>query len=285
MELTAFYNMIATVFFVLVGLCVGSFLNVVIYRLPNKMSLATPPSHCTACGYQLSWYDNIPVFSYLFLGGRCRKCKTRISPRYICVELANMLLWLLCALSFGFSGWREIVMTVSAALACSVCICIAAIDWEHKIIFDRFQIMMLVLAVAFMIADAESSVISNVITAVAAFAILFLVGMLISRKVGQEALGGGDVKFSFVSALFLGWKRAILMWILASVSALIAIAIIKARAKSREEKTACEEAPEDEAAGDTAYPFGPFLAFGFIVALLFGAKIISAYFGLFGIAF
>ena len=105
----------------ILGLCVGSFLNVVIYRVPNKMSLAYPPSHCTTCDYTLKWYDNIPVLSYIMLGGRCRSCKTHISFRYTAVEIANMLLWLLSVLLF----WEEsIAMAVIAALSSTLFICI-----------------------------------------------------------------------------------------------------------------------------------------------------------------
>ena len=78
----------------LLGLCIGSFLNVVIYRVPLGMSVVYPPSHCPKCDYKLKWYDNIPVLSYCLLGGKCRSCGEHISFRYTVVELANMLLWL-----------------------------------------------------------------------------------------------------------------------------------------------------------------------------------------------
>lgn len=273
MELTTFYYIFAAVYFGIVGLCVGSFLNVVIYRLPNKMSLVKPASHCTNCDYQLKWYDNIPVVSYIVLGGKCRKCKSKISPRYITVEILNMCLWLLCFFTFGFGDWREIVMSVTSAIACSVCVCIAAIDFEHKIIFDRFQIMMVCLAIPFMIADRSTSVLINIITAFAACLVLFLIAFAVINAVNEDAVGGGDIKFAFGSALFLGWKRVILMWILASVSSLIYIAASNIKAKKRN--------AEDEQ--NREYPFGPFLVFGFIAALLFGRKILSLYLGLFGL--
>ena len=128
----------------LLGLCVGSFLNVVIYRVPNGMSIATPPSHCPKCGYRLRAVDNIPVLSYVFLGGKCHNCKEHISFRYTAVELLNMALWLLCVLIF----WKKsIVYACMAAAACSVFICIAFIDLEHQLIFDRFIITLFVLGV------------------------------------------------------------------------------------------------------------------------------------------
>ena len=133
----------------LLGLCVGSFLNVVIYRVPNGMSIAMPPSHCPKCGYKLKWYDNIPVLSYLILGGKCRSCKEPISPRYTIVELLNMLLWLLFALSFH----DNIFYLVVCCLAASTLVVIAFIDLEHMLIFDRFQIIMLALGVLAIFAD------------------------------------------------------------------------------------------------------------------------------------
>ena len=98
-----FYLICAYVLSGILGLCVGSFLNVVIYRWPNNMSIAKPSSHCPTCKYELRWYDNIPVLSYLMLGGKCRSCKTHISFRYTAVEVANTVLWLLCAFLF----WRH----------------------------------------------------------------------------------------------------------------------------------------------------------------------------------
>lgn len=117
----------------LYGLCIGSFLNVVIYRLPRNMSLAKPGSHCTSCGYFLKWYDNIPVLSYLMLGGKCRSCKAHISFRYTAVELLNAVLWLLTALFF----WRQSPLyAVAVALACSLLICIGFIDLKTMYIHD-----------------------------------------------------------------------------------------------------------------------------------------------------
>jgi len=106
---------------VVLGLCIGSFLNVVIYRLPNNMSLSKPSSHCTKCNYSLKWYDNIPVLSYIFLGGKCRKCKSAISPRYVLVELFNAIIYALCVMLF----WKQsIVYAITAMLLSSVLICV-----------------------------------------------------------------------------------------------------------------------------------------------------------------
>ena len=139
-----FYLICAYVIFGLVGLAVGSFLNVVIYRLPNKMSMVSPGSHCTTCDYSLKWYDNIPVVSYLILGGKCRKCKQPISPRYMIVELINALLWVLSVYLF----WeKNPVYACISAVVMSTLICVFYIDLEHMLIFNRFVIILAVAGV------------------------------------------------------------------------------------------------------------------------------------------
>ncbi len=240
----------------LVGLCVGSFLNVVIYRLPLGMSLATPPSHCTVCGYRLRWYDNIPIFSYLFLGGKCRKCRTHISFRYTLVEAANMALWLGAVFL-----WRDnILMAPVAALASSVAVCVFFIDREHMIIPDRFQVILGVLAIPATLADTFDVWYSHLIGGAASFAVFWLIGFAVSKKVGREALGGGDVKFALVTGAFLGWKRFLLMMLIASVSG--SVYMLARRKKDGESRE---------------IPFGPFLAVGFLVAMFAGSRLIEAY--------
>ena len=132
------------------GLCVGSFLNVVIYRLPREMSLAYPGSHCTKCDYQLKWYDNIPVFSWLTLGGKCRKCREPISVRYTIVELANMVLWLLSVMLY----WEKSpVQAVVYAIVFSVMICIFFVDLEHMLIYNRFIVLVAIGGIVVMFFD------------------------------------------------------------------------------------------------------------------------------------
>ncbi len=268
MDLETYYRVVTVILTGLIGLCVGSFLNVVIYRVPLGMSVAKPASHCPQCNYMLKWYDNVPVFSYAFLGGRCRNCRCRISPRYTVVEIGNMLLWLACLWRFGMDGWRDIVCAATAAVACSVCLCVAFIDWEHQLIFDRFQIILGVMAIGFTVADTGTAWWSHLIGGAAGFLLFFGVGALFSHLLGQEALGGGDIKFAGVAGLFLGWERFLLMLLLSSVSASVSMLIRRRREADGERKT---------------YPFGPFLTVGFAVALLFGSFIISTYLHLLGL--
>jgi leader peptidase (prepilin peptidase)/N-methyltransferase len=259
-----FYLICAYVLSGILGLCVGSFLNVVIYRWPNNMSIAKPNSHCPTCKYELRWYDNIPVLSYLMLGGKCRSCKTHISFRYTAVEVANTVLWLLCAFLF----WQKsIPLACIYMLVCSIFICIFFIDLEHKIILDRFQIALLVLGVASIFFDKDASWGSHIIGGLAGFVVFYLIswGFEITRH--KEGLGGGDVKLAGVVGLLLGWERLLLGLLIATIPAAIIMALLS-RGKEGEERE---------------FPFAPFLVIGFGISMLFGSGIIGWYLSLFGI--
>jgi leader peptidase (prepilin peptidase)/N-methyltransferase len=246
----------------LLGLCVGSFLNVVIYRLPRQMSLAFPGSHCTVCEYQLKWYDNIPVLSYLMLGGRCRKCREPISVRYTVVELANMALWLLSVALF----WQENpVYAVVCAIVCSVLICIFFIDLEHMLIFNRFVILLAFAGLITMFHDSYTRPQDHIIGALVGggvFAALYF-GAIWALK--REALGFADVKLAAAAGLLLGWQKLILAVLIGSVVGSIVLVILN-RAKNQDRTT--------------EYPFGPFIVGGMLVALLSGAPILTWYIGL-----
>ena len=248
----------------ILGLCVGSFLNVVIYRLPHNMSLAKPGSHCPSCKYELHWYDNIPVLSYLMLGGKCRKCKTHISFRYTAVELANTLLWLLCVFLF----WeKSIPLACIYIIVLSVFICVFFIDLEHQIIFDRFQIILLVLGVASIFFDKDFGWLSHVIGGVVGFAVFYLISWGFEKLCGKEGLGGGDVKLAGVVGLLLGWERLLLGLLIATIPAAV-IMLILSKGKKVENRQ---------------FPFAPFLVVGFGASMLFGTQIIGWYLSLLGL--
>ena len=252
----------AYVLAVLLGLCVGSFLNVVIYRLPLGMSLAFPGSHCTRCNYQLKWYDNIPVVSWLMLGGKCRKCKEPISPRYMLVEVANMLLWVLCVALF----WEKSeVYAILAAIVCSTMICVFFIDLEHMLIFNRFVLIMAACGLVMMFHDDFTKPADHVIGALiggGVFAALYFGAIAMLKR---EAMGFGDVKFAAAAGLLLGWQKLILAVLVASVVGSFVLVILN-RVKQQER--------------DTEYPFGPFLVGGVLVAMMAGAPLITWYVGL-----
>lgn len=248
----------------LLGLCVGSFLNVVIYRVPNGMNLAKPNSHCTTCDYMLRWYDNIPVLSYIMLGGKCRKCGERISPRYMIVELFNAALWLLSAHLFWDSNP---VYAVLCAVVLSTLVCIFFIDLEHMLIFNRFVIIIAVIGIVAIFFDGYTEWYDHLIGAAAfggGFALIYYGAILILKR---EGLGFGDVKLAIASGLLLGWQRMLLAMLIASVSGSVILVILK-RVRGDEE--------------GHEYPFGPFLAVGIGAAMLFGEPVISWYLSLLG---
>lgn len=247
------------------GLCVGSFLNVVIYRVPEGMSLATPSSHCTSCGYNLRWYDNIPILSYLILGGKCRKCKTHISIRYTLVEIANMILWVVAAILFWKESTESIVYACMAMLAISVLICIFFIDLEHMLIFNRFTISIVVLGLVAMFFDDYTSIWDHVIGGVSGgllFVGLYFGAILVLKK---EGFGWGDVKLVAAAGLLLGWQKLILAMLIASILGSIVLLIVKLVNKDENGKE---------------YPFAPFIVVGIMTALLFGTPIITWYLNL-----
>ena len=143
-------------FIVVFGLCFGSFLNVVIYRLPNNMNIAFPSSHCPNCNYKLKWYDNIPVLSYIILKGKCRNCKEKISPRYMIVEILTAILILVCYLKFDLS-----LMFILSSIAVMVYICITFIDSKHYIIPDSLNIILGIISVVLGVAAGILLIISG----------------------------------------------------------------------------------------------------------------------------
>lgn len=244
------------------GLCVGSFLNVVIYRVPLGMSLARPGSHCTKCDYSLRWYDNIPVLSWIMLGGRCRKCREPISIRYTAVELANTVLWLLCAMLF----WEQNpVYAIVCAIVCSVLICIFYIDLEHMLIYNRFVLLIAAGGLITMFHDGYTKPIDHVIGALAGggvFALLYFGAILILKR---EAMGFADVKLAAAAGLLLGWQKFILAILVGSVVGSFVLVILN-RVKNQER--------------NTEYPFGPFIVGGMLLALLVGDAILTWYLAL-----
>lgn len=243
----------------LLGLAVGSFLNVVIYRLPREMSLAFPPSHCTNCDYRLKWYDNIPVISWLTLGGKCRKCKEPISPRYIAVELVNAALWVLSIVLF----WQESpVYAVASAVVSSVLICIFFIDLEHMLIYNRFVIIIAVAGIPAALFDSYTRPLDHIIGAVAAGGVFALLYYGAKAVLKVEAMGFGDVKLACAAGLFLGWQKLLFAVLIASVVGSIVLVILN-RVKNHDRRT--------------EYPFGPFIVGGVLIAMLAGATVLTWY--------
>lgn len=255
---------------VVVGLCVGSFLNVVIYRVPNKMSVIKPASHCPNCGYVLKPKDIIPVISYIMLHGKCRSCEAKISFRYTAVEILNAVMWLACALVFAH---RSLLLSAVYMVLSSTIICIAFIDMDNQIIPDRFNLIILVLGILMCFLEPVT-VTSRIIGMVAAGVFFIAILGLSYFMFGRPGIGGGDIKLMIVSGLFLGWQSLILAVIIGSlIGSIVLIIIDRTKKKSTEASSEKHELIE--------YPFGPFLALGISIASLCGQPIISWYLGLF----
>ena len=242
-----------------VGLCVGSFLNVVIYRVPNGMNLSKPASHCPKCSYKLHWYDNIPVLSYIMLKGKCRVCKEPISIRYTLVEVFNMLLWILSVAMF----WKEsIVYSLIAMAISSLMICVFFIDLEHMLIFNRFSISIFVLGIVAMFFDNSTTIMDHVIGLLVGgfgFLLLYFLAIAIFKR---EGFGFGDVKLLAAAGVLLGWQKLLFAILIASVFGSIILLIIK-KIKNND--------------FDKEYPFAPFLVGGIMISLFVGKIVIEWY--------
>jgi leader peptidase (prepilin peptidase)/N-methyltransferase len=235
------------------GLIVGSFLNVVAWRLPRGESLVTPASHCPACGTPIRPYDNVPVVSWLALRGRCRHCATRISPRYPLVELATGLLYL--GVVLGRDGVHDIVLGL---MLVTVLVPVTLIDFEHRIIPNRIT---LPAAVAALVAGAildPGFLPEQIIAGAAGGGFFFLAAVAYPRGMGM-----GDVKLAGVLGLYLGRAVASAILIALVAGILVGIAIIAVKGAKVGRKT--------------AVPFGPFLALGGAIALFAGNDLVDAY--------
>jgi leader peptidase (prepilin peptidase)/N-methyltransferase len=244
----------------LAGLAIGSFLNVVIHRLPREESVVSPGSRCPACGYELRAADNIPVLSYIVLGGKCRKCRASISPRYPIVEAITAIVFVLHYLVFGWTALLVVRAVFSAAM-----IALFAIDLEHHLLPDRITLPGIVaglLASLFLPPGLRDALIGMVVGG----GILWVIGEAYFRYAGDEGMGGGDVKMLAMIGAFLGWELVILTLVLSSVAgAVIGVIVIALRRGGMK----------------YALPYGTFLALAALTASLYGRQIVDWYTGLY----
>ena len=241
----------------LFGAVIGSFLNVVIFRLPRKITFWRGRSCCPSCGALICWWQNIPVLSYILLRGRCGQCHSSISPRYPLVEVLT---------AAAFAGWvYRLGLTIEAAgyiyLTC-VLICVLFIDWEFQIIPDRLTLPSIVVGLVWAWFTPLSFTSSLIGVAVGGGG-LFLVAMLGDWIFGKESMGGGDIKLAAALGAFLGWQKVVLVFFM---SALIgAVVSLIWMLISREMRT------------KRLIPFGPFLAIAAMVTAAWGRDLIGWY--------
>lgn len=253
----------ALIIITLLGLCVGSFLNVCIYRIPRHESIAFPASHCPECGNRIRWFDNIPVLSFLILKGHCRNCNAKISLRYPLVEALNAVLWLAVFFTAG-----DLSQCIFGLLFSSLLICVSATDLDTMEIPDSFNVSILVLAaIKFVTALTQGAsikvlLIDLIAGALSGSLLLFVLYLLVLKILKKEGLGGGDVKLTFACGAFLGWKQ-VLFGIGLSAYIGIIVVIIYAIVKRKSLKD--------------SFSYGPFLSAGFFISYLFFDRIFDWY--------
>lgn len=240
----------------LVGLCVGSFCNVLIYRIPKEEEFVKTPSHCMTCGHELKWFELIPVFSWLAQGGKCRACGVKLSAQYPIVEALNGFMWLVTGILFR-GDW------VTVALYCglwSMLMVLSVIDWRIFIIPNGVNLVIFLLGLVRVATDRE-----NWLTYVIGLVSVSAVFLLLHIATGGNGLGMGDVKLVGAAGLLLGWQNMILAVLVGSLSGAI---IHSVRMKKGAGKRLA---------------FGPYLAAGIWFSALFGQQLIGAYLSLFGL--
>ncbi|MFP3980995.1 MAG: prepilin peptidase [Desulfobacterales bacterium] len=250
-------NLIIGVFFFCIGLCIGSFLNVCISRLPRGLSIVNPGSRCPQCGTSIRFYDNIPVLSFLLLGAKCRGCGESISVRYPAVELLTGIMACGIVLKYGPTIPALIYFLFIAAL-----IVVAFIDLGHRIIPDRISLTGVVAGLAASFVLPEITWTDSLIGILAGGGSLFAVAMGYYLLTGKEGMGGGDIKLLAMIGAFTGWQ-GVVFTIFAASAAGTAVGLVLMALAGKNLKF--------------AVPFGPFLSLGAVVYLFFGQAIIHWY--------
>jgi leader peptidase (prepilin peptidase)/N-methyltransferase len=238
------------------GAAVGSFLNVCILRLPRDESLLHPRSRCPSCGYQLAWFDNVPVVSWLVLGGRCRRCRTPISLQYPLIELLVSLIW---AAAFWYYGFD--LSALAAALFGTMLLGVGVTDARHYLIPDEYTVGGLVLGLLLALRGGLPGLWSALLGAGVGFGILWFVAWAGSRVLGKEAMGGGDVKMMAMVGAFVGWKGVLLTIFGGSLLGTLIFIPLNIRRKA-------------------LVPFGVFLAAAAAIVFVFGDRILAWYLSL-----
>jgi leader peptidase (prepilin peptidase)/N-methyltransferase len=246
-----------SLFALITGMLVGSFLNVCICRMPKGESVVFPPSHCPQCDYHIRWYDNIPLFSYLLLRAKCRGCGLHISLQYPLVELLNGLLTLALFLRVG-PTFAFLVLF----LFCSALVVITFIDLEHQIIPDEISLSGIVIGFVLSFFLQGHSWLNSLLGILLGGGSLLLVAYGYQWLTGKEGMGGGDIKLLAMMGAFLGWKSIpFIIFASSLIGSVIGITIMLIQKKDSK----------------LAIPFGPYLAFAAVVYIFYGRQIIHWY--------
>lgn len=259
-------TIIIEIFMILLGACFGSFLNVCIVRLPKEESVVMPPSHCVACKKPILWYDNIPLISYILLGGKCRHCRVKFSARYFFIELLT---------AFTFWGFFKIygLTPLMAAYLVMTCGFIVAtfVDFEHRIIPDEVSVGGMIVGLIFSFFIPQMQGLSEIhwnwlihakSLGWSLFGLfvgggsIYAMGMLGDIMFKKESMGGGDVKLMAMVGAFMGWKLALMTFFLAPFFGAVYGIVEKIRTK------------------DSAIAYGPFLVLAALLNLFYSDRIL-----------
>jgi len=247
---------IITIYFLFLGLSIGSFLNVIIYRLPEEKSIITPPSHCPKCGEKLKVIDLMPVVSFLSTGGKCRYCNTKISIQYPIVELLTGFFFLAAYLKFGISVQLFIYLLLISAL-----IAVTVIDYKHMIIPNKITYPLIVISVLSAIIFDYLTIFQSLLGIVIPSLLLLIVAFIF-----KGGMGMGDVKLVAAIGGFMGWSYTLAGIFLGSLlGSIIGLSLMGLGIIGRK----------------TRIPFGPFICIGAVVMIFFGDTLFNWYINLF----
>ena len=247
-------NTIILIFIFITGTLIGSFLNVCIYRLPEDKSVVSPPSACSTCGHRLGFLDLIPIFSYVFSGGRCRHCSAKYSIQYPLIELLNGILYLFIFYKYGFT-W----ISVMHCLTLSVLIVVFMIDLRYKIIPDSLVIFGLLYTTIISIMLIDVNIWDKVFGFAFGFGLFLLIALI------TNAMGGGDIKLMGFLGLNFGLKGIIFVTMASFViGAVISVGLLISKIATRKDYI----------------PFGPFIAVAALIYIFWGEELINIYFNL-----
>jgi leader peptidase (prepilin peptidase)/N-methyltransferase len=250
-------------FGVIFGLIIGSFLNAVIYRLPRQVSVSTPRSFCPKCESLIPWYRNIPVISWIMLGGRCGDCRERISIRYPLVELAVAVLFGAAVYRWGVSWSALSSMIFGAAM-----LLLALVDYDFKLLPNVITLPGTAIGFALSFVDPRVAWMDSAIGIVVGSGLLYLTAWLYLKLRGRQGMGMGDVKMIAMIGGFVGWQGALLTIFLGSLfGSVVGVSLMKI--KGRE--------------WDYALPFGTFLALAAVIVDWGGPELIAWYWGTLGL--
>ena len=248
----------------MLGIVLGSFINVVRYRLPKHVSVAAGRSRCPKCKTTIAWYDNVPILSYLLLRGRCRSCGWRIPPAYVIIEAVTGLSFLLVWHEFGWPRSVAYWVLASLLIAC------AGIDFDKRIIPDKLTIPGIILGIVFSITilrenGLAASLLGSALGILVGGGSLLAVGLFYKVVRRVEGMGGGDVKFMGMVGAFLGFKLALLTIFVGSlIGGIVGLIVMQRTSQGLR----------------ASVPFGVFLSPAAIVCMIWGNALIAAYLGL-----